>query len=581
MGFLPELYELPADRDMISRFGGYNHNPLIAENEFDDMGNMSSICYPVLSPRPKRGTLTPLSTPNGISSKSNLFWVDGTTLYHNGAPVDGLTLEDSKKDFVSMGAFLLIWPDKVYYNTSDYTFGNLEASIDIVGDVVCTLAKADGTSYGTSTVSSTEPEDPADGALWMDTSEAVHVLKQFSEATGTWYLIPTTYVKIAAENIGAQFSQYDGVSISGLDKENLNGDHILYGAGTDYIIVQAIIDQAHEQTGGVTVTREVPDMDFMTECDNRVWGCSSSKHEIYACKQGDPKNWRVYMNLATDSYAATVGSDGDFTGAATYFGQVLFFKEDYLHKVVGNKPVNYHMTTVPCRGVEKGSEQSLAVVNERLYYKARTAICAYDGSMPTDISAQLGDVRYRNGVAGGLGNKYYISMQGPGNAWHMFVFDTSLGLWHREDSVQAMGMTTHEGELFYIDAVTKKIMSVNGRLSVGEGGVQYDEEHGAVEADFLWYLESGDIGMGLPDNKYIGRFMIRLEVDAAMAITVSFKYDGSSTWHDHPIIINAVKRTVKIPIIPRRCDHMRMRISGVGGCRIFSISKTVEGGGDG
>ena len=45
------------------------------------------------------------------------------------------------------------------------------------------------------------------------------------------------------------------------------------------------------------------------------------------------------------------------------------------------------MTDTPCRGVQKGSWRSLCVVNEVLYYKGRTEICAYDGSVPVAVSA--------------------------------------------------------------------------------------------------------------------------------------------------------------------------------------------------
>lgn len=576
MGYLPALNDLNTGRQMISQFGGYNHNPRIADNEFDGMKNMSSSFYPVLSPRQKRGEFHPLTKPNGLAAKTNLFWVDGTTLYHNGVSVPGLVLQDNMKQFVSMGAYLLIWPDKVFYNTADQTFGNLEASITIASTVTCTLTKADGTDYVTPTVGDTAPADPVDGTLWLDTSATTHVLKQYSGASASWVPVATTYVKISAENIGSLFSQYDGVTISGLGTASLNGDVIIQAVSNDYIVIIGILDATATQEGGVTVSRTVPDMDFLTECENRVWGCSSEKHEIYACKLGDPKNWHVFMNLSTDSYAATVGSDGDFTGACTHLGAVLFFKEDYMHKVAGNKPSNYQVSGIACRGVEKGSENSLAVVNERLYYKSRTGICAYDGSIPGEISAPLGDVRYRSGVGGALGNKYYISMADTAGTYHLFVYDTIAGMWHREDNTHAMQFATHEGELIFIDADTKWIRTVRGRLSVHEGGVQYDIENGHVEDDVEWMIETGEIGLDLADHKYVSKFQIRMEIGTPQEIQIAFRYDGSVDWVIQAALAFHALRTISIPIIPRRCEHMRMRISGTGDFKIFSITKTIE-----
>ena len=64
-------------------------------------------------------------------------------------------------------------------------------------------------------------------------------------------------------------------------------------------------------------------------------------------------NWYSYLGTAADSYAATVGSDGEFTGCTAYGGQVLFFKEDCIHKVYGSYPANYQINTQRCRGVQK------------------------------------------------------------------------------------------------------------------------------------------------------------------------------------------------------------------------------------
>ena len=91
----------------------------------------------------------------------------------------------------------------------------------------------------------------------------------------------------------------------------------------------------------ITMERRIPDMEFLTECDNRVWGCSSKENVIYSCKLGDPTNWYSYRGIAADSYAVTVGTDGAFTGAASCMGSVLFFKENVLHKDLRCKAVGF------------------------------------------------------------------------------------------------------------------------------------------------------------------------------------------------------------------------------------------------
>ena len=139
----------------------------------------------------------------------------------------------------------------------------------------------------------------------------------------------------------------------------------------------------------VELERRVPDMDYLTECDNRVWGCSNKENVIYACKLGDPTNWFSYRGIAADSYAVTVGSDGAFTGAATCMGYALFFKENTLHKLYGSKPSDFQLSSLRCRGVAKGAARSLCVINETLYYLSPDGVMAWDGSIPNKVSTAL------------------------------------------------------------------------------------------------------------------------------------------------------------------------------------------------
>lgn len=126
--------------------------------------------------------------------------------------------------------------------------------------------------------------------------------------------------------------------------------------------------------------RRVPDLEYLTECDNRVWGCSSSENVIYACKLGDPTNWFSYRGIAADSYAVTVGSDGPFTGAATCMGYALFFKENTLHKLYGSKPSDFQLSSLRCRGVARNAARSLCVLNETLYYLSSDGVMAWDAA---------------------------------------------------------------------------------------------------------------------------------------------------------------------------------------------------------
>lgn len=580
----PTLTEQPTSREMIDEFRGYNHNLRIGDNEFYDMKNMTSTHYPVMSPRGNRGVYASPANPQGMIAKDTLCYVDGSNFVMDEYVIDmGLSTaeEDCPKKLISMGAYVIILPDKKYINTADITdYGNIEASFETIADVTFTLCKLDGNDYTVQFTQASEPANPENTDLWIDTSSSPHTLKQWSESNGMWVSIATTYIKISSAGIGSAFNQYDGVSISGIlseDLQDLNSSTIIYARDTDYIVVVGILDTVTTQdaaAGSVKIERKMPKMDFVIESENRLWGCrygvSNSGevvNEIYACKLGDFKNWNCFMGISTDSYAASVGTDGQFTGAVTHLGYPLFFKENCLHKVYGNYPANYQIQTTACRGVQKGCSGSLAIVNEVLYYKSRQSVCAYDGSLPEEISNALGDEIYGNAVACAHGNKYYVSMSDVYGIYHLFVYDASKGMWHKEDNTRVDAFCSCRGELYFVDHADKKIKTVLGSGTKDSSPVE-------------WMVESGVIGTYSPDKKYISRLTVRMSLALGSVVRFYAQYDSGGDFEPLFTMTGTSLKSFAVPIRPKRCDHMRLRIEGQGDAKIFSIAKTIEQGSD-
>lgn len=580
----PTLTEQGQSREMISTFAGYDHNRSIAANAFYDMKNMSSDGYPLLQSRARRGVVRQMETPQGILAKDAMAWADGGKLYYNGAEIVGLTLTEGEKQLVSMGAYLLIWPDKKYLNTKDLTdFGGLEASYASSGTVTYLLCGADGSPL--SKVSATKPEEPKGGEYWIDTTQTPHSLMMWSESSEMWIGVATVYTKIQAVGIGKPFQEGDGVEISGAayggdsdvvqaQFEELNGTKIIYAKDEDYIVVVGLIDLTYEQTEGtVTVKRAVPDMDYVCEAQNRIWGCKygmvdgKAVNELYCCALGDFKNWNRFLGIATDAWAASVGSDGAWTGAANYLGYPTFFKENVIHRIAISSAGAHQVTETVGRGVQNGSGKSLCVVNEVLYYKAREGVCAYDGSFPSAVGEALGDVRYHSAVGGGCGGKYYLSMRDGANAWHLFCYDTAKGLWHREDDLHALCFTQMDGELYAIDAETKQLLALHG-------------SQGTPETAVKWAAETGLIGYTTVEQKYVSRFNLRMLLPRGSRADMYIQYDSDGVWHHCGHMEGVGTKSFLLPVRPRRCDHFRLRIEGEGEVRVYSFAKILETGSD-
>lgn len=592
MAYLPALAEAGTSRLMTEVFTGYDHNLKIADGSWYEEKNLSSVSYPLFSPRQRRGEMVQLNNPQGILSKDALAYVDGSTLYYNHLPVDGIVLstrkEDCPKQMVSMGAYLCIFPDGVYVNTQDMTdVGTLAAKYELEnGAISLNMCRNDGTDYDLTgaIVSDIEPDEPDDKLYWIDTSSTPHTLKQFSASSGMWVQVATTYIKVSAAGIGKSFDQYDGIHISNLayiegndamedQVAALNAANTIEAKGDDYIIITGILDMAVAWTGNVTVERKVPKMNFVCELDNRLWGCfygmneGKTLNEIYASALGNPKVWNRYRGISTDSYTASVGSDGVFTGMTSYLGYVLAFKENCIHKVYGTMPSNFQITTTNCRGVQKGSEYSLCAVNEKLFYKSKNDICLYDGSLPNTVSDAFANQTFTEARAGAYGSRYVVSMKDAKGKWGMYTFDTERGIWHCEDDVHALMFATLDDDLVYIDADTKWLMS--------EGG-----KHGTLEGPVEWEATSGIIGYEYPDQKYLSRFNLRMRMNEGDVCEILVRYDSEGEWISEGAIRGGNVQSFTIPVIPRRCDHMQIRLRGTGDVKIYSIAKILEMGSD-
>ena len=341
----------------------------------------------------------------------------------------------------------------------------------------------------------------------------------------------------------------------------------------------------------LTIKKDMPDMDYITISANRIWGCSNAKHEIYACKQGDPTSWRTYAGIANDAYAVTIGSDGDFTGACTYKGMPFFFKENLIICLYGTKPSNYQVSEIYYPGIEKGSSDSLALVNGYVYFKSKKGVVRFDGSSTQTISDELGLKVFNNAVGGAGEEKYYIAMQENG-VNHLFVYDTRKQMWHKEDDGKPRRFFRYKQSLFGImttDQIVRyegmNIITNNLPASFRNKEIEETSQVGEFtihNRGIDWYAETGPIESGSTNAKHIQRLGIRYELSERAWLKVSVKYDNEEKWikaYEHEG--KKSEGPVNIAFRPRRCEKFRLRFEGEGDCKILSIQRTVNEGSEG
>lgn len=284
-------------RDMVDTFLGYDHNLRIPEGAFYEMKNLSSDKYPVLSPRPGRATaLNIMGDTTGIIMKDKLCFTCGTAFYHGDTRIE-MELSGERKQLVSMGAYVLIFPDRKYINTADHSDrGDIDASYSTNGEVTIHICRPNGESYAAEYISDTEPESPVDKGVWVNTSEYPNTLHQWNEAAKCWTAVTSSCIKLYTDSVGDVhlgdlFEVGDGITISGIkgssdvvdfqtgepltekQREQLNaldGSAVILDKGDNWIVINGIMDAKVTIATVVTIKREMPVMDFIVEHGNQA-----------------------------------------------------------------------------------------------------------------------------------------------------------------------------------------------------------------------------------------------------------------------------------------------------------------------
>ena len=140
----------------------------------------------------------------------------------------------------------------------------------------------------------------------------------------------------------------------------------------------------------------------------------------------------------------------------------------------------------------------------------------WQGGFPESVSEALGAEQYTDAAAGALGGKYYISMKNSAGEWGLYVYDSLLGIWLREDSLHAVSFAAVDGELFCLDS-DGRLIALTGSIGTPETGVNWSAESG-----IMYFLQ--------PEHKYLHRLSLRLTMGAGSSVKAEIEYDSSGEW---------------------------------------------------
>ena len=498
-----------ASREIVNT-RGLNLSDNTQDGDLAGCKNLSSHRWPYLATRNKRERLADYTGVTAITSWGKLIAVEGEALLYDGKEVGKVT--PGAKQFAVVNTKLVIWPDKVYLDMTTQTVKPLGAK--------ATAAK---------------------GVFTAD-----------------------TVTLTGGPDLTQVFAVGDCVTLSGLEtlKAN-NGDVVIKELAADKLTLSAKSLTEGEEENALTLERRVPDLDYICESGNRLWGCSNQEKTIFASVLGDPTNFYVYEGLSTDAYAVAVGSEGDFTGCCKLSTAVLFWKERTLHKMLGDYPAEYALFDYAIDGLRAGCSRSMQILNDVLLYVGVHGVYTYAGGTPSNIAACFGSHSLEEGVAGTDGERYYLSALLDGQA-ALLVYDPRLGVWMQEDETRCVDFARMGQEVYFLTQAGE----------VWQADSRQPDPEAEWEAVYTPFYET------IQGRKRYSRLVLRVELAQGAWLTAYTRTDGGP-WQEAAKRIGGLSDAAALSLRPNRGDKFELRLRGKGPCAILSVLREFTVGGEG
>lgn len=216
-------------------FRGLNWSDQAQEGELREGTNLSARRFPCLAVRRGRAKQTAYAGCTALTARGKLVAVKGTQLLYDEKAVG--TVTEGEKQFAVVNTKMVIWPDKVYLDLNSNTVKPLGAKISGTGGTF-TAEKLTVSGWG---------------------------------------------------DLTKQFKAGDAVTISGCTAQTKNNKDIILKAvtATELTVAKNTLAEGAE-TGTLTLERRVPDLDFICESENRLWGVQQREADHLCQQPGRP-----------------------------------------------------------------------------------------------------------------------------------------------------------------------------------------------------------------------------------------------------------------------------------------------------
>ncbi len=598
---------------------GIDRNGRATQGSLYDCQNLTSDGLPYWKVRTARGRwklregssetevsgFFPFSTPvrGACSLEGGLCWATDKELFIGGRKVEGVTLTPSdRKQLIPIGRDLFIAPDGVFLHRE---YGEWRAYYAghrfLSGErkVYCGPCTEDGSPITLSAASSTPPEQPYEGEVWLDTSGLRPAAKRYSETDG-WMEFTVDKLYLTAANIGDGFRVGDNVRIFAQPFVDVVSTPLLQVSSSFIVFEGSLQYPVGVPSAETVVERHFPQMDFAVEVNNRIWGCRCGENangefvnEVFCCAAGDPLTWTRYGTGEADCFCASLGCTGAFTGAAALFDDILFFKEDCIVTVSGLFPANFRVSCYEARGVRVGCERSLARLGSTLVYCGADGVYKTNGSTCSRLCDGFPVTALDNAVGGVFGDKYYLAADWQDGTRKIAVFERGLQEWFCEDDrYKTQFFIPQRNALYMLNLpLQASVLGVNilwycicvsdvkapGKYTNCLLVDNTDESDYMYEPlpDCTWYALTNWLDNDSAALKNIRNVYVRFDLQEGAALCVELLTDRGET-HQLGKFVGDGQRRRQMEVHTLPCTGVQLRLSGTGMCTVYEIGFDYE-----
>ena len=112
----------------------------------------------------------------------------------------------------------------------------------------------------------------------------------------------------------------------------------------------------------------------------------------------------------------------------------------------------------------------------------------------------------------------------------------------------------------------------------GPGDARYEDRTAANEGTLTWSAMTGDLNMADLFKRHLQKVELRMRIGLESSCEVKVQYDGGEWETLKEITWNDDMKALSIAMVPRRCDHMRLALTGQGDMELMEIRYRVWSG---